>query len=189
MDLYQIIITYNKAWTTREIICFSMGLCIAIIIGTHLLRLKKIEFSQFIASLLALAFLGVVFGTTVFTRNPGTRQYQLEVFWSWKEIFGIGVRGRVGAEMPEELLKENFLNMLLLLPLGILLPFIRGKKFALWKGLTVGIIVSAAIELLQLILCRGLFEFDDMIHNGIGCMVGCMIGNIFFCCIFSRNHL
>ncbi|MFR5484739.1 MAG: VanZ family protein [Blautia massiliensis (ex Durand et al. 2017)] len=31
---------------------------------------------------------------------------------------------------------------------------------------------SFVIELLQLITCRGLFEFDDIIHNGFGCMMG-----------------
>lgn len=46
-----------------------------------------------------------------------------------------------------------------------------------WKGLVFGIIVSTGIELLQLILCRGLFEFDDIIHNGFGCMVGTVVGN------------
>lgn len=37
-----------------------------------------------------------------------------------------------------------------------------------------GLIASAVIEVLQLVLCRGLFEFDDMIHNGFGCMLGSM---------------
>ena len=28
-----------------------------------------------------------------------------------------------------------------------------------------------------LILTRGLFEWDDVIHNSLGCMVGCMISS------------
>ena len=41
----------------------------------------------------------------------------------------------------------------------------------------VGIAVSSAIEISQLLLCRGLFEFDDIIHNSLGCMLGCLLGN------------
>ena len=31
------------------------------------------------------------------------------------------------------------------------------------------------IELAQLISCRGLFEFDDVIHNAIGTAVGVLL--------------
>ena len=40
-----------------------------------------------------------------------------------------------------------------------------------------GIAVSSAIEISQLLFCRGLFEFDDIIHNSLGCMLGCLLGN------------
>lgn len=30
---------------------------------------------------------------------------------------------------------------------------------------------------LTLFFMRGLFEWDDMIHNGLGCMIGCMVTN------------
>ncbi|MCZ0647517.1 VanZ family protein [[Ruminococcus] gnavus] len=51
----------------------------------------------------------------------------------------------------------------------------RGK-IRWWHGLLFGIFISGCIEGLQLILCRGLFEFDDMIHNSLGCMARCAIG-------------
>lgn len=126
-----------------------------------------------------LTFLAIVFGSTVFTRTPGIRQYQLEIFWSWKEILGIGTCGRLGSTTGDGLLQENLLNILLLFPAGILLPGLTGRKLKWWMGLLVGIAVSSAIEISQLLLCRGLFEFDDIIHNsldvcwgvcwGIGC--------------------
>ena len=73
--------------------------------------------------------------------------------------------------------QENLLNMIILFPLGILLPFIRNRKVRWWEGLFVGLAVSASIEILQLVLCRGLFEWDDMIHNGIGCMAGSILSD------------
>ena len=69
------------------------------------------------------------------------------------------------------------MNILLLFPAGILLPGLTGRKLKWWMGLLVGIAVSSAIEISQLLLCRGLFEFDDIIHNSLGCMLGCLLNN------------
>ena len=178
MDIYQIIITHNRSWTIREIIAFAVVFLMAVFLAAVLLRLHKIVIIQAVCGLLLLTFLAIVFGSTVFTRTPGIRQYQLEVFWSWKEILRIGKCGRLGSTMGDGLLQENLLNILLLFPAGILLPGVTGRKLKWWMGLLVGITVSSAIEISQLWLCRGLFEFDDIIHNGIGCMMGAVLGSV-----------
>ncbi len=177
MDIYQIIITHNRSWTIREIIAFAVVFLIAAFLAAVLLKQHKIVIMQAVCGLLLLTFLAIVFGSTVFTRTPGIRQYQLEVFWSWKEILGIGKCGRLGNTAEGGLLQENLLNILLLFPAGILLPGVTGRKLKWWMGLLVGITVSSAIEISQLWLCRGLFEFDDIIHNSLGCMLGCLLGN------------
>ena len=194
MDIYQIIITHNRSWTIREIIAFAVVFLMAVFLAAVLLRLHKIVIIQAVCGLLLLTFfaivyffsrkrgslltfLAIVFGSTVFTRTPGIRQYQPEVFWSWKEILGIGACGRLGSTTGDGLLQENLLNILLLFPAGILLPGLTGRKLKWWMGLLVGIAVSSAIEISQLLLCRGLFEFDDIIHNSLGCMLGCLLGN------------
>ena len=41
-----------------------------------------------------------------------------------------------------------------------------------WKGVLSGAGLSAIIELLQLISQRGLFEFDDIINNTLGTVIG-----------------
>ena len=41
-----------------------------------------------------------------------------------------------------------------------------------WKGLWVAARLSIVIELLQLITARGLCEFDDVIHNMVGAVIG-----------------
>ena len=74
-------------------------------------------------------------------------------------------------------LLENILNIVMLLPIGIFLPLAYGKKID-WKiGLLIGCCISFSIELLQLVLCRGLFEFDDIIHNSLGFLIGILISN------------
>lgn len=176
MDIYQIMIKHNRPWSIREIIAFIIVFIVLSLILSVLVLIKKIRVSQAIASLLFLTFLAIVFASTVFTRQPGERMYQLEVFWSWKEIFKIGECGRLGSAGTEGgLLQENLLNMILLLPAGMLLPFVFDRKIRWWQGLLVGVLISSGIESLQLILCRGLFEFDDIIHNAFGCMVGAIL--------------
>lgn len=176
MDIYQIMIKHNRPWSMREIIAFAIIFIIVTIVLLMLAFMKKIQISQAIASLLLLTFLAIVFASTVFTRQPEQRMYQLEVFWSWKEIFKIGECGRLGSTGTEGgLLQENLLNMILLMPAGGLLPFVFNRKIRWWQGLLVGVLISSGIECLQLILCRGLFEFDDIIHNSFGCMVGAIL--------------
>ena len=76
-----------------------------------------------------------------------------------------------------ELLKENLLNCILLLPAGALLPLIMNRKVKWQEALVFGVLISTTIETSQLITMRGLFEWDDMIHNGLGCMVGAVLVN------------
>lgn len=177
MDIYQIIITHNHSWTVREIAAFTVVFLISVYWAVRLLKQKKIVTVQAIAGLSLLIFLAIVFASTVFTRTPGTRQYQLELFWSWKEILGIGKCGRLGSTIDGGLLQENLLNILLLLPAGILLPGVFNREMKWWQGLLFGVMISSTIELCQLVLCRGLFEFDDIIHNSLGCMLGTLVGN------------
>ena len=57
---------------------------------------------------------------------------------------------------------------------------VAGHKIKWRTAFFIGILISAVIEVSQLVFMRGLFEWDDMIHNGVGCMFGGMIGNVFF---------
>ena len=104
MDIYQIIVTHNRSWTIREIIAFAVVFLIAAFLAAVLLKQHKIVVMQAVCGLLLLTFLAIVFGSTVFTRTTGIRQYQLEVFWSWKEILGIGKCGRLGSTAEGSLL-------------------------------------------------------------------------------------
>ena len=74
-----------------------------------------------------------------------------------------------------ELLQEILLNCILLMPVGCLLPLIYAYKVRLRTTFAIGFGISAVIEVSQLVFCRGLFEWDDMIHNSLGCMFGCVL--------------
>ena len=103
--------------------------------------------------------------------------------WTIREIIAFAVAFLMAVFLAAVLLRLHKIVIiqavcgLLLFPAGILLPGLTGRKLKWWMGLLVGIAVSSAIEISQLLLCRGLFEFDDIIHNSLGCMLGCLLGN------------
>ncbi len=171
MDIYQIIETHNRPWTEREMLAFSVIVVITVLVLAWLVYQKKIGLRQAVAGLFLLLFAGIVYGSTVFTRSVTEYQYKLVPLWSWYEVF---------VRHSREMLKENILNMLLLLPAGFLLPFVLDRKTGWKEGFFAGGLMSASIECMQLVFRRGLFEWDDILHNSIGCMAGCLLGNILF---------
>lgn len=171
MDIYQILITHNRPWSFREIVAFMILFFITSVVLLCLYKAGKIKITQLIVAELLFLFLSVVFASTVFTRTPGIRQYELIPFWSWYEVF---------VNHSKELLWENILNVLLLFPMGILLKSLFGHKMRPFTVFLLGFTVSAVIEISQLVLRRGLFEWDDMLHNGLGCMLGFMLCSRFW---------
>ena len=166
MDIYQIWTTYNKKWSKYEILAFSVILLLTVIIMAYCLWKKKLNIIQAGAVVAMVIFLGIVFGSTVFTRTSTVRQYELMPLWSWRAIIRYHDWG---------LLKEDLLNCILLLPAGALLPVIANRKVKWYQAVLFGVLISAVIETSQLVFMRGLFEWDDIIHNGLGCMVGCLV--------------
>ena len=173
MDIFQTIISHYPKWSKIELITVIIVMIISFIILERYYKKNKITKTQMCFSILFIIYLLHVYGSTVFSRLPSTRKYQLEVFWSWKEILN-----SMNTTYPKyELFLENILNVIMLLPLGIFLPLVYGKKID-WKvGLLIGFCISFSIELMQLILCRGMFDVDDIIHNSLGFLMGILINN------------
>ena len=103
---------------------------------------------------LLIGYVLIILGETVIFRTPTDRiHFQPQLFWSY-EVWDIQ--------------KEQILaNVLAYIPLGL----IAGKLWR-WRGLLAGMGLSVTSELLQLITHRGLFEFDDIIHNTLGTLIG-----------------
>ena len=77
MDIYQIWTTYNKKWSKYEILAFSVLLLLTVIVVAGCVCRKKINIIQAMAIVTMVIFLGIVFGSTVFTRTSTIRQYEL----------------------------------------------------------------------------------------------------------------
>lgn len=96
----------------------------------------------------------LILAETVLIRKPFVGEHiKLELLWSWKQW---------------NVQKEQIVtNVVMFIPIGVLDGFLWK-----WKGLLAAAGFSVAIELLQLITSRGLCEFDDVIHNLLGAILG-----------------
>lgn len=168
LSMYEIIMTHNRPWTIREVLIFVILFVLVTSVLVRLFKKKRIVLSQVFVGELLFIYIMIVLASTVFTRTSnGMQLCKLVPFWSWLEAAS-GNRGY---------LKEIVLNIILFLPAGILLPFVFCKKILFRYAFMAGVFFSFVIECSQLILCRGLFEWDDMIDNTIGAVTGCMISN------------
>lgn len=107
-----------------------------------------------------VAYILFILMETIIGRKVGVERVELVPFWSYNH---------------SELRMEIVLNYILFIPLGFLLYLCSGEKFGL-RVVLAGFLLSALIELIQLTFKIGVFEFDDMIGNTIGCLIGAVIG-------------
>lgn len=76
----------------------------------------------------------------------------------------------------------SFLNILMTVPLGMLLP-LCWDGFHSWKNaLMAGVLTALTIEILQL-FCYRATDIDDVIFNTLGTMLGYLLMK----CLFGRN--
>ena len=117
---------------------------------------------RFLTFLALIAYIGFIFCSTVFFREIQQNcKYNLHPFWSYNAI----LNGR------DDLVTENIMNIVMFMPVGFLLrmAFVEIK----WRAvLLIGLSLSIGIEMLQFVYSKGFTEFDDVMHNTLGCMIG-----------------
>lgn len=129
-------------------------------------KLTKISFLSLSFLSFYLSFVSTI---TVISRNKSnSSQYNLSVFWTYIAIAG----GRTG------LVLEIIWNIILFIPIGILLMLVITHKDKGVIAILLGLLLSVSIEVIQLLSYRGLFEFDDIIHNTLGTAIG--VGILYF---------
>lgn len=136
-------------------------------------RYCKINVRSVVTGLLLSLSIGAILALTLLGReyNPYGRNFELEVFWSYKKAF---------FEHSAGLAVEIMCNILLFVPWGFLLPLAFEKFENPWWTLSASLMLSGGIELFQGIFRLGLFEFDDMINNTIGAMTGFLLARLVF---------
>lgn len=92
-------------------------------------------------------------------------RYNLEVGYSYRDVFLAG---------DPTLAMQIVANIAAFVPVGGM-TCLLAKRFPFLKGLLCGAVMSLCIELLQLVLRCGYFEFDDLISNSLGTLIGCLL--------------
>lgn len=133
LDLFEIVTTYSPVLTEKELLASGLVLTSAVAGSVYLYRRKRIRASQAAAISAMTAFLLLVAGVTLLSRPPWERSYELVPFWSYGAI----ARGMPG------MLREVVLNCIMLLPVGVLLPFIFGRPLRWHRGLLFVFFASA----------------------------------------------
>lgn len=122
------------------------------------MTVKRIKIVLFIISI------GFILWMTIFSRKAGY-QYNVEMrpLWGFQELLAGNPNWKLYATYWIE-------NVLLFMPFGFL--FTSNNKYIV---LLFGIVFSIAIEIIQLFACLGLCELDDIICNGSGSLLACLM--------------
>lgn len=109
---------------------------------------------------LLAVYLIFTFYLTVVSRassgNDSIRTEWLEGYKSFHDVYAIS---------------ENYLNILLFVPIGCLVGLVA-RKYRLIFAVLVGLFVSETIECSQLIWQRGTFDVNDLFNNALGALIG-----------------
>ena len=118
---------------------------------------------RYVSGMLLAEYVFVLYCSTVIFRHVSSvRKYDFSPFWSYRAYFS-------GEDTT--LLAENIMNVLVFVPVGLLLGLIY-RSMTWLRALLIGASLSVGIETLQFIFLRGFAEFDDVMHNTLGCVMG-----------------
>lgn len=92
----------------------------------------------------------------LFRQTAETRAFELTPFGSYSK---------------QESFVESMMNLTLFVPIGLLLGM-AFRSMSWKKALIIGVCLSVGIELMQFFFKKGLAEFDDVMHNTVGCLIG-----------------
>lgn len=120
----------------------------------------------------------------------------IDLLMPYQKIAGVFMRGyHVGGwrEVLRRILSNNaplesvVLNILLFVPFGYILPCSSDSFIGFWKVVGAGVALSLFIETVQLITHLGWFDVSDIIHNGLGAMIGYLFYKRFLCRQSSKH--
>lgn len=128
------------------------------------LKDRKLAWSNFVATGLLIGYLIIVAGATLLSRGRyETSLAQLKLFETYQEAW-------YDADMVGW--RNLFLNILMFVPIGFLLPFTLKCFRKWWLTYIGGFIITFLIETTQYIFRCGVFQTDDLLNNLLGAMIG-----------------
>ena len=143
-------------------LAFLLGVAVIL----NLVRIKKrLTWRETALIAFLIIYMAFVAAITLIERTPDVElKMKLVPLWSWHKMIITHSR---------RAFDEIVLNILMLFPVGGVLQL--WKKIGSRKALLYGLEISLIIETLQLLSYRGYFEWDDLLHNSVGCMLGAVV--------------
>ena len=141
------VLLYQIHWT---VVLAGIALCVVSLRGSRKLN----------AFLLAGYLVFIVY-MTLMGREAGNGRLQLKLFWSYRLFWS-----------NQKLRMEILNNIWLFVPLGTILY----RLFPRFYIVIVPILISIAVEVSQYLLGVGLCEVDDVVSNGLGGLIGILVG-------------
>ena len=140
---------------------------------------KQMRASRCILIISLFLYLLTVYTSTVMSWNRLlSDEEMLPVFWSWRQALS-------GKRYVQYMVIEN---IIMLMPIGLFLPFIINKRYVALQTILFGAVFSLFIEVSQKVLHVGFFEVDDLLNNTIGVALGCTISSVFKNIIRLKNR-
>ena len=125
---------------------------------------KKIKPARFLWWAVMACYMIVVIGATLLNRGSNWMTEKImPLFYSYKDAW---------VDYSATSWRNIILNICMFVPLGFLLPLGQKRLRKAWKTYLAGFLTTLFIELSQLILQRGIFEWDDLMDNTLGAMIG-----------------
>lgn len=180
-DLYEFLYVNFRIIKAWEVFCGLAIIAFLAAVAKCMYKNNMISKQQSNSLILLGIYLEVLFALTLLLRIPtDQRRKKIKVFWSWEHIYQNKSLG---------LLIDNILNLFMFFPVGCLVFVLTKGKIKVRYVFLFGLVLSGMIELAQLFLCRGYFEWDDIIHNVFGCCTGYCVMLYIEKCICKRHHL
>ena len=161
--------------------CLSItdAVLLVIVVSAGYLNLRQwLENKRFwrsVIALLFLAWLAIIAVATLTDRTPGiiSAEPELIPFHSYRAVM---------AGENKEILRSNFMNVVLFYPAGLFACELLPKSWSQAKRIILVAVlfalVSAGIEFCQYHFALGQAEVDDVIHNALGALIGALISTI-----------
>lgn len=119
---------------------------------------------------ISVVYIIVVLGAVFLNRTGLYGNTNLHLFSSYREAYN---------KMEISLFRNIVLNILLFVPLGFLLPIYSNKLKKSYIVISIGFLVTLAIETIQYLTRVGIFEIDDIFNNTIGTLIGYLLFMIY----------
>ena len=128
-------------------------------------RIKRMEKQNLFTFVLFCIYIICVLYITLFNREPTYRRRVLTPLWEYHKLLH---------EESDYWFQQISCNILMLVPFGVFIGYIF-KRIGIIQTAILGGLFSSFIEITQYFTRRGLLEFDDVLNNTFGAVIGVVL--------------